>query len=285
MEELYKSQLKKMRLESSSKSYSDALFSSIGWELTKKQTLEKTESHEAPLSVEKGQVMESFQKYSEEKIKEEGKIEFNGGVITFKKPLPSHYNGEQPGNVKFLDFEKLFQKGIELYGESIMKIRYQQSCSPGIKILFVTDKFSQEALSEGTPVRQMLSCFFEEEVNTLFEKMISAMKLSVDDVLISKSSSDENETEFLNQEILYYRPRFVMTLGASSSNRVLGIKERLSNIHGQFFKRVFNKDDINEFQFVVCPLFNPEFLLINPNMKRTAWSDMQKVMKELGQKV
>ena len=32
----------------------------------------------------------------------------------------------------------------------------------------------------------------------------------------------------------------------------------------------------------MVPIFHPDFLKINPKMKRTAWDDLQKVMRMIG---
>ena len=50
-----------------------------------------------------------------------------------------------------------------------------------------------------------------------------------------------------------------------------------SNIHGQFFEKQYG-----DTAFSLMPVFHPDFLVINPNMKRTAWADLQKVMERVG---
>jgi uracil-DNA glycosylase family 4 len=57
---------------------------------------------------------------------------------------------------------------------------------------------------------------------------------------------------------------------------VLKSTDRLAQVHGQFFSR-----KIGEKTFQVVPLFHPSIIETNQNMKKTAWADMQKIMKHL----
>jgi uracil-DNA glycosylase family 4 len=72
----------------------------------------------------------------------------------------------------------------------------------------------------------------------------------------------------------------VISLGAMATNVILGRKERLSRIHGQEFQLNL-QSSAKETKLVVFPVFHPDILQINPNMKRSAWLDLQKVMKRL----
>ncbi len=234
-------------------------------------------------------MVESFKQYSHEKLKKEEKIQFEGGEIVFKKSVPVSFNAKIQQKIKYIEAEELKDKAVRLFGEKIAEAKYLLSDNSNklnqknpIKVMFVTDKKREEAVDSTDSYEKQLKVFFSDEVTVLFSKMIKAMKLELSDFMLGFCSTKNEELEFLYQEILYFRPEFVIPLGANSSSIILDMKERLSNIHGQFFKRILNQEKINEFHFTICPLFNPEFLLINPNMKKTAWTDMQKVMKELG---
>jgi DNA polymerase len=72
-------------------------------------------------------------------------------------------------------------------------------------------------------------------------------------------------------------PMYVVSLGAVSTNILLNSKEKMSAIHGNFFNL-----HANTWNYQMMPIFHPDFLLINPNMKRTAWMDLQKLMQLLG---
>ena len=50
-------------------------------------------------------------------------------------------------------------------------------------------------------------------------------------------------------------------------------------VHGKVLEIEHKSQTIN-----LVPLFHPEYLLINPNMKRKVWNDLQEIIKKLHQK-
>ncbi len=133
---------------------------------------------------------------------------------------------------------------------------------------------------------------FKGEGDDLLGKMITAMKLSgaefhrvkMDEELESVTDLARNlespnaATKMLFDIILEKRPKVVVSLGATVTNIFLGRREKLSTIHGSFIDKHLGSDC----HYSLMPLFHPDFLLINPNMKRTAWIDLQKVMEYVG---
>ena len=125
----------------------------------------------------------------------------------------------------------------------------------------------------------------------LLGKMITAMKLkpqeferfafneALDEIndLEQNLKSPDSATAELFATITKVKPQIVVSLGATVTNVLLGRREKLSGIHGQFIEKT-----IDSHHFAMMPLFHPDFLLINPNMKRTAWIDLQKVMERVG---
>lgn len=108
----------------------------------------------------------------------------------------------------------------------------------------------------------------------LLAKMIQAMGLPKDAIKrIFFNEQKDNREELLNA-IKTYRPEVVVSLGAIVTNILLEKKEKLSSIHGHFIE-----SEAESWKFLLVPIFHPEFLLINPNMKRTAWNDLQKIME------
>jgi uracil-DNA glycosylase family 4 len=132
---------------------------------------------------------------------------------------------------------------------------------------------------------------FAGEGDDLLGKMIAAMKLTgaefyrhpmeeaLDDVvdLAKNLEAPSSATQILFNTIVEKRPKVVVSLGATVTNILLGKREKLSTIHGQFFEK-----RIGECVYSLMPIFHPDFLIINPNMKRTAWVDLQKVMERIG---
>jgi uracil-DNA glycosylase family 4 len=144
-----------------------------------------------------------------------------------------------------------------------------------------------------TPLIQVLFVgdSFDGNGEDLLGKMIGAMKLSsneffrfpmqesLDEVsdLAMNAEVPNNATKDLYDIIELKRPEIVVSLGATVTNILLGKREKLSTIHGQFFEK-----KIGECVYNLMPIFHPDFLQINPNMKRTAWIDLQKVMERIG---
>ncbi len=137
--------------------------------------------------------------------------------------------------------------------------------------------------------------YVESSGEDLLGKMIQAMKLKPNEVnrvafkeaLDDVNNLEENllnptpETIDLFEQIKKFKPHIVVSLGATVTNILLGKREKLSGIHGQFFDKSLSSENGN-FSYQIMPIFHPDFLIINPNMKRTAWIDLQKVMERVG---
>jgi hypothetical protein len=133
------------------------------------------------------------------------------------------------------------------------------------------------------------------EGEDLLGKMIQAMKLKtgefnrfpfngkLEDIndLSNNLVEPTPETKELLEAIKKFKPQIVVSLGATVTNILLGKREKLSGIHGQFFEKDL-KAIHDSYTYQIMPLFHPDFLIINPNMKRTAWIDLQLVMERVG---
>ena len=160
------------------------------------------------------------------------------------------------------------------------KIQTESSISSP-KVLFLGDY----PRSEG--------CCFPEDKDQLLNRMIQAMGLSKGEYVksLAVKCSVEGDREvmiascFFNlmREIAFLRPKVVIPMGALATRAVLGKQEKLSKVHGQFFAKKIKFSDQQEFSYQILPIFHPEFLLINPQMKRTTWNDLQKVMAYLAE--
>lgn len=132
---------------------------------------------------------------------------------------------------------------------------------------------------------------YKGEGEDLLGRMIGAMKLKTGEFyryplneelenvsdLAANLDNPDAATKSLLDFIVEKRPKVVVSLGATITNILLGRREKLSGIHGQFIEK-----EIGDCHFSLMPVFHPDFLLINPNMKRTAWIDLQKVMERVG---
>ena len=149
-------------------------------------------------------------------------------------------------------------------------------------MIFITENF--RPMSEAQPELKV-SGFLNElilglplKTAELFERMILAMKFMPDEVLIYPVEAGEND---LSLEVMklaaFFRPEVLITLGAKATQNILKNNDRLSMTHGQFFIRKIN----DSLTVNLIPLFHPSIIESNQNMKKTAWADMQKIMKHL----
>ncbi|MCF8058684.1 MAG: hypothetical protein K9K67_05275 [Bacteriovoracaceae bacterium] len=125
----------------------------------------------------------------------------------------------------------------------------------------------------------------ESPDSDLLSKMITAMKIRVGThcrVFITKDSEIAEQEWFglLKELTSDIQEIIVVSLGALATNTILQKKERLSKIHGKEFNLSL-KRGAETVQIRVFPVFHPDILQINPNMKRSAWLDLQKVMEFL----
>ena len=87
----------------------------------------------------------------------------------------------------------------------------------------------------------------------------------------------------LKNEIFLLQPKVVISFGALATQMMLGKKEKLADIHGKFFHQQYDYIGGEKREFTLVPIFHPEYLLLNPSMKKTAWVDLKKVIEFLSQ--
>lgn len=154
---------------------------------------------------------------------------------------------------------------------------------PNAKLMFIGEAPGKDEDLKGEP--------FIGRAGQLLTKIIEAMGLTRQQVYISnvvKCRPPENRTPLPNErntckdlllykEIAIIQPKIICTLGAPSTQGLLGDEIKISEVRGTF----------REFRgIIVLPTFHPAYLLYNPAEKRTVWEDMQKIMtrlKEMGE--
>ena len=119
------------------------------------------------------------------------------------------------------------------------------------------------------------------ESTILFTRMIGAMKLSpsgYEACYLPKKSKEATDLEiksYIDKLLVSSEPKFVLCFGARLTNLILGRKEKLSTVHGQFLPY-----EASGVTVTLVPIFHPDYLNINPKMKKAAWVDLQKVLKD-----
>ena len=124
---------------------------------------------------------------------------------------------------------------------------------------------------------------YAEEKWLLLGKMLKSMSLDGQRIAFSLGLDFDEQTREIKHDRFYrefrlLRPRLVLALGATATNMLLLRRERLSQIHGQIFSNEIKFSDGHELTCFFMPIYHPDFLLINPNMKRATWEDMKQAM-------
>ncbi len=164
-----------------------------------------------------------------------------------------------------IDLEKLCQYK-ELPGHAVYPL--DQANKEGVSVIFLGERPKD---------------FQDDSENDVLSRMIKAMNLSTGDFARIYIETDNNDFQSLIfKDLRQLAPSVLVCLGAAATRLALMERKRLSQVHGEVFKRSFifpNQDQVN---IQIMPVFHPDFLVINPNMKRSAWIDLQKVMKLIG---
>lgn len=126
---------------------------------------------------------------------------------------------------------------------------------------------------------------FVGKAGQLLNNMISAMGLTRERVYIAnvvKCRPPGNRTpefaeattcsQFLLRQIDIVRPKVIVALGGTAATYLLGVRQPLSALRGEWFA-------VREAKVAVT--YHPAFLLRDPRQKAEAWKDLQRVMAEL----
>ncbi len=148
--------------------------------------------------------------------------------------------------------------------------------SPYASLMLIGEGPGEEEDKKGLP--------FVGRAGHLLDDMLAAIKLTRNDVYIAnvvKCRPPMNRTPYpeeikmcfpyLKKQIEIVKPKLIVTLGAPSTCTLLNTKIGISELRGNFYKY----DD----ETFLLPTFHPAFLLRNPNKKKEAWIDLQKVQK------
>ena len=274
MEDLFKRNLLTLRKPVTPQTFGEALLSPGWWKpselkrpMTKKVKIDDSYS-------EKVQMIESLERFAQEKIQESASpvIKLDGGEIVLK--------AEPTWNVSLAQDSQTLIQSLSLEPE-ILEILLSKKFAGAVKVLFVAENFRSYSdvkpdLKSGM-INEILAGF-PLKTAEFFERMIVAMKLSSSEIILYPV---ENQEQDLSDQVMsiaaFYKPEVIITLGAKASQKILKSQERLSLLHGQFFKRTI--EGAGSFQ--VVPLYHPSIIETNLAMKKTAWADMQKIMVHL----
>lgn len=274
MDGIFKQKLLGLRSPQTARTFSEALMGDTTWLKKEPRPVVKTVAQEG--FSEKAQVIESLERFANEKAQElnTNLFKIDGGEIQIRP------EAGWDDVTSFTSHEALTTH-LKLQKELLDVVL--KGKEPGtVKALFISEKFrpwaeSSAELKEGFINELIVG--FPVKTAELFERMITAMKLDPSEVIIFPvEGSDEADYSIDVMSVAgHFRPEVIITLGAKATNRILKSNDRLAQVHGQFFARKVG--DLGTFQ--VVPLFHPSIIETNQNMKKTAWADMQKIMKHL----
>lgn len=272
---MFKQKLLSLRNPPVAKTFSEALLGDTSWLKRENKVPLKTIPVKETFS-EKVQVIESLERFAHEKAEEtQSKIlKVDGGELHIRP---------EPGwdDLSHFASESQLKESIKL-DPRLIRISLDKKVPRTVKALFVSEKFRtweevEPELKDGF-INELLAGF-PQKTAELFHRMITAMKLEASEVIIFPVEG-QDEADF-SRDVMeiaaFYRPEVIITLGAKATSKILKSNDRLSMVHGQFFNR--RMGDTGTFQ--VVPLFHPSIIETNQNMKKTAWADMQKIMKHL----
>jgi len=149
--------------------------------------------------------------------------------------------------------------------------------SPSARLMFIGEAPGAEEDLQGRP--------FVGAAGQLLNNLLNKLGLEREEVYITnvvKSRPPENrdplpeEIEaclpYLKMQITAIRPQVIVTLGRIAAQALLGTKEPVTRIRGQWRRY----DHIR-----VMPTFHPSYLLRFPQERHKTWEDMQRVMEYL----
>jgi uracil-DNA glycosylase family 4 len=148
------------------------------------------------------------------------------------------------------------------------------------RLMFVGEGPGADEDASGVP--------FVGKAGQLLNNMIAAMGLKREEVYIAnivKCRPPANRqpefveattcSQFLVKQIDIVRPQVIVALGATAATYLLGVKQSLASLRGEWYNVRGAK---------VAVTYHPAFLLRDPRQKGEAWKDLQRVMAELGLK-
>jgi hypothetical protein len=305
MEHRYKAALRNIYKEkltnSISSEYKDHLFP-VGWsyaespvgldrnELKKwpKEVVKEAETSvketTAPNITEKEQVIGSLNEFTKNLLEEtESDSVIVGDIEISKKKSSANFK-----DINEISKTELRTQLISRLGQNCVDYRYSSNSNLNrfdidkLKVVFVSYTLKTTPYNDNNKELYEFYALFDEQTAILFSKMVKAMKVKPSDYLLTAITFGEKEEDKANnldlvlKEIAVFKPDLVISLGVSASHALLESKQRLKDLHGNFYQLT-----VGEFSCEVMPLFSPSLLKSAPHMKSITWIDMQKAMEKL----
>lgn len=155
-----------------------------------------------------------------------------------------------------------------------------------VRLMIVGDWLAMPGAGEAVPHQ-----LFGLEQDKMLFRMLTAMKLSDDDVFITNvikcGLSDKKQplavhvktcVSYLRRQILVLRPEYICTMGMVAARAVLERSLPLSRLRGKFHDYSLGNNET----IPVLTTYHPSYLLQNPEMKQATWADLQFLAQKMG---
>ena len=196
-----------------------------------------------------------------------------------KKDANQNKNCDTPKNreLKIKELENLFENfdGCKLKKTSTNFVRFFGNVNS--KLLIIDGPPDVEEDKRGVS--------FVSSKGLLFEKMLNAIELKMDETFIVKSipwrppgnrylSNEEINIcrPFILNLIDIFKPKIILCLGEAPSYQILELKESIIKIRGKWRTFKSNKSNCKS---SVLSTFSISHLLNRPDLKKYAWEDMK----------
>ena len=200
---------------------------------------------------------------------------FKGNKKNIK--LNKNYNIQKNKDIEIRELEYLFEnfEGCKLKKTSTNFVKFFGNTDS--KILIIDGPPDEEEDKKGLS--------FVSSKGLLFEKMLNAIELTIDETFIVKSipwrppgnrypSNEEIEIcrPFILNLINIMKPKIILCLGEVPAYQILESKESIIKIRGKW--RILKPNQSN-CEISVLPTFSISHLLNRPDLKKYAWEDMK----------
>lgn len=131
---------------------------------------------------------------------------------------------------------------------------------------------------------------FGTEEDSMVERMLAAIRLSLDQVYITNvikcgiGVEDQPQAghvdaclPYLERQIKATMPTVICTMGHIATRSLLKIARSLSQLRGKFYQCTIDQQTT----IPMIPTYHPTFLLKNPEMKKATWADLQAIERAL----
>ena len=200
---------------------------------------------------------------------------FKGNKKNINPEVNHHSKKNKELQIKELEHSFKIFEGCKLKKTSTNFVSFYGNTNS--KLLIIDEPPDVEEDKKGVP--------FVSSKGLLFEKMLNAIELKLDETFIIKSipwrppgnrypSKEEIKIcrPFIINLINLLKPKIIVCLGEVSTYQILELNESIIKLRGKW--QTLKSNEIN-CEFSILPTFSVSHLLNRPDLKKYAWEDMK----------